>query len=367
MNSSHNLLTKYSTDSYFKEKEKKIESLGKHVMDSVFAGKYVPGSIFAMIVDDGKEYNDIKSNDEVVIDIPKEDNMPSLDDPMDIDNFDDLPDLVPDSPPLEDSNNAESKFPTPLNPEANEKKEIVKKKIFKNYISAIESNELDKNKINLNESKYQFSSFITPHYQYSDKNNDLFIIQTPFINVIKNKINYYRKSNNIYLSHELFDSNIIKLLIEYDSMVHKYIKEKHNYVPCLNQLIYNKAMPNYEEGYKDVNLLNELGSIRAKLQPLHKYYGKIINYNVSIKYPKVEEFDLKQMKPENLFSTLDRILTNNKQMRLLMSPTTWIMNGQYGSYLNIFMIEVKYKNAKIQSVLDKKEVNMRKEIINISI
>ena len=56
-------------------------------------------------------------------------------------------------------------------------------------------------------------------------------------------------------------------------------------------------------------------------------------------------------------------------MRMLIEPFAWInlSNKTYGSYLNIMIMEVKYKNAKIYSILDKNEISVKPEIINIEI
>src|SRR3990172_12114080 len=56
------------------------------------------------------------------------------------------------------------------------------KRKFKNYISLIESDQIDCNKLNI----YHYNNFITPKYHYSEKNNDLLVIQTPFIDINKN-------------------------------------------------------------------------------------------------------------------------------------------------------------------------------------
>ena len=71
----------------------------------------------------------------------------------------------------------------------------------------------------------------------------------------------------------------------------------------------------------------------------------------------------------NLTNILERILTDKKQMRMLLTPITYVdpTNKIYSSYVKILMMEVKYIGAKIFSPFDTNEINVRPEITKISI
>jgi len=66
----------------------------------------------------------------------------------------------------------------------------------------------------------------------------------------------------------------------------------------------------------------------------------------------------------------DKMFYCKKQVRFLVSPVSWIHPDPnqkiYGSYLKLFNIEVKYPNARINSVFDK-QTDVEIEIKNISI
>ena len=270
------------------------------------------------------------------------------------------------------------------------------KRNFKHYISLINSDTFNEEKLSIMQSENVKGNYVIPLpiYKYSEKILDPLLIQTSFFDVKKNKLSY--KNNKIYqkknidsknidpknnddLKHfeikfdpTFIDSQIINILLNFDNKLVKFIKNTFgDQFKCLSKMIYNKSAKKLTPDFEIVNMADDLGEIKAKIlkSKCNKQYNKIINYNISKKYAPVEYFDLANIKNSDLSNIFDRILADNKEMRMLIEPFAWInlSNKTYGSYLNIMMIEVKYKNAKIYSMLDKNEISMKPEIINIEI
>ena len=258
------------------------------------------------------------------------------------------------------------------------------KKKFGNYIPLINSDTFNEKKLSImlpNTSKGNFIIPI-PVYKYNDKNLDTLLIQTSFFDVKKSKISYKKNgkfgSNNVDDLGEIrfdptfFDNQIIDILLNFDNKLVNFVKSTYGKkYKCVSKLIYNKNVTKSTSEIEIVNMISELGTIKGKLRKskFYKQYNKIVNYNISKKYSPIEQFDLSTMKYNDLINIFDRILTDNKEIRMLFEPFAWInlTNNTYGSYLGIIMIEVKYKNAKIYSVLDKNETSMKTEVINVEI
>jgi hypothetical protein len=261
-------------------------------------------------------------------------------------------------------------------------KQIFKSKVFK-YLPLITSDIFNNDKLIIKEKESTANDklhTIVPVYTYDSKNEELMIIQTSFMNVNKKNILYFHKmiegkqnkKFEINFAAQFFDNEVIDMLIDYETKVTNYVKSVYgNDMKNNSRIVYNiKSKKNTSE-YEIVNKLDQLGNIRCKINPDRRFkqYGKLISYNISKKYGYREEFDLNNYEYANLANNLDRILNDKKQMRLLITPITYVSlsNKRYMSYLKIMMMEVKYKDAKIFSPLDKNGVNVRPEVTKITI
>lgn len=204
-------------------------------------------------------------------------------------------------------------------------------------------------------------------YQYTPQLKDILIMKTPFMDITPEFIKANRKLWNrnfpdkkLLLDPAQFSSNMIDLFMAYDAKVKAFVQNEFgNNIKCISKLIGNNNKQRLTNEYHEVNLLDGLHIIPGKIRPSKKLaeYSKLINYNISKKYPKHEEFDFSAMSTSMLEATFQRIMSQKKQIRLLFSPTAWVDDKgfKYGSYLRIIMIEVKYENATIRSMLDMRE------------
>lgn len=258
------------------------------------------------------------------------------------------------------------------------------KRKFKNYIPLISSDTFDEKKLTIMLPNYSKGNFIipVPVYRYDEKNLDSLLIQTSFMDVNKAKISYKIKNtyknkmtqeqNQIKFDPSFFDNKIIDILLNFDNKMVQFVKNTFtNKFKCSSKMIYNKNSVRLTPAFEMVNMIGDLGMIKGKLckKKFYDQYNKLLNYNISKKYDAVEQYELSSMKNNELVNIFDRILTNNKEIRMLLEPFMWInlSDNTYGSYLNIIMIEVKYKHAKIYSILDKNETSMKENIINVEI
>lgn len=195
---------------------------------------------------------------------------------------------------------------------------------------------------------------VTLDYCYDKNVTEKLIIETEFMNINRKSIfnkSKFEKTLIIDLSMRLFDGTIADLLLKYDNDIDNFIKNKFGNCLCKKKLVKNK------DGFVT-------GIIKH-----NKYlenYSKIINYNISNKYKAIESYDIASLNLKNFGDLFNRIMKDKKQMRLLMAPQTIISDKdkQYKSYLNIYLIEVKYENAKIDSIIDK---NVKEGSIEIDI
>lgn len=225
----------------------------------------------------------------------------------------------------------------------------------KGFYSLIQSESYDPKKTDLKIIKKESFISIIPHYEYIDEIYSPLIIQTPFLDVnnyIKYKnINSKSKSFSINFDQQFFDSNLQQIFASYDNYVSLRLEDTYK-----RQLKCVKKLENQISG-KIVN--NKfLGD-----------YSKLINYNISKKYEPKEEFDFAIVKKNEYEKIFDRILNNKKQIRLILAPMSWVNEKEmiYGSYLNIFTIEVKYKFWKVNSVLDQNETSVKRTVKKINI
>ena len=221
------------------------------------------------------------------------------------------------------------------------------------------------------------------NYNYSDKNKSRLVIQTDFMdnvfhNPIKNKnetvINYNglnsfpdKKQFNIKLNHKMFSESLIDFMKFYDNLIKKELDGLvYSYTNAKNLL--NNVGANFSDEF---NQLCDVQPIKAKISKDYEFknFNKIINYNISKKYPKKEEFHLSNLTVKETEDLLHRVLTSSKQVRFLLTPVTWLNTGThgYGSYLKIISMEIKFKNAKIFSQLDQNENNVANDIGTITI
>lgn len=261
-----------------------------------------------------------------------------------------------------------------------EKKQYYKQKAY-GYIPLINSDMFNKDKLNVRQ-KGDFTNIgtnniekfvpIVPTYHYNSKNEELLVIQTPFIDVNKKNI-MYNQNFGIYSSPskkftmrftaKILGDSIIKSLIEYDAKVSQYIKEVYaNNILCSSRIISNiNPADNI-----NLDVLDELKPIHCKINQDNNFkeYSKLISYNISKKYDRIEEFNFIKSDCSNLKRTFDRILTDKKQMRMLLTPKTYLnlTDKVFYSFVNIIMMEVKYNGAKIYSPLDKNETNIKPEM-----
>lgn len=190
---------------------------------------------------------------------------------------------------------------------------------------------------------------ISPSYNYTKSLCDLLILQTSFIEI--NKMPFQKST----LPSNCFNMETLELFKYYDKQVDNYIQENFNTFRCISKLINGDLWPG----------LNTLINTRIFDDFLLKpFSNKIYNYNISKKYKTIEEYEL----------TVDKKISNklfycNKQVSFLVSPVTWINEStkMYGSYLKLYTMEIKYVNAKINSVYDKVRSAVELEITNITI
>lgn len=247
------------------------------------------------------------------------------------------------------------------------------KKRFSNFISFINSETFKPHELSVSLSDYNNNGFIftVPVYEYSKKNKDTLIIQTEFNNLTKSKFSYKlsQKSNQLQMeiSPELVEHQIINILIDFDNKMHELMENKYNNFKCIGKIIHNKGISFSEK----VNKLEEITMINSKFikNGNYKQYNKVMNYNISYKFPKIENFDIESTNAQDLIKIFNRIITDQKEFRMMISPVGWINtnNNTYGSYLGIIMLEIKYKGAKIASMINDSEIISKREIINLTI
>ena len=258
-----------------------------------------------------------------------------------------------------------------------------KKKFFrvKNFNSLISSDSFTKNKLCISDLIFGKGpvKYLISNYKYEENNNDLLVIQTPFLDIKKNifykdfkDYNNLEKKFEIKFNPNFFDKTLLDIFINYDDRIAEIMKKKcGNEIRRITKLIFNKKVKFDTPQFEIIDMNEELGLIKAKFKHEKKLtnYSKLINYNVSKNYPKKEEFDFNCLNTKDYLEIFNRILTQHKQIRLLLSPITWINESEkiYGSYLNIFMMEVKYDKSKIHSLLDVNQISMKKNIIGVEI
>jgi len=240
--------------------------------------------------------------------------------------------------------------------------------LHSNYINYIDHNELKINDIiDVDIKKYLSVSKFYYHkclYQYPDEENKLLMIKLPFIKLLKNPFKNSNENQNqitIDLDHAQH-LDIIISLYQYDLYIEKLVNTLNDKFICLSKLVSNRNC-------KDASLV----SLTEQLRPIKCKFiynktdslikTKIINYNVSKKYPKIEI--LNSIKRDDL----NRILYKNKEIRMMVTPITWFdyKNKRYGSYLQIQKMEVKFNGASIKSKFNEDQIIVDKIIHKITI
>lgn len=230
---------------------------------------------------------------------------------------------------------------------------------FSNYLSFIEYNLFDSNKLNIHSNKASDDNFIslTGKYEYDCKNKDTLMIKTSFNKLIKHKFMYNINKNNslqFRIHTALLEKETLDMLTDFDFKLESFMKENYPDYTCKGKIVYS-------------NIIN----MKVNKHKIYELYNKIINYNkYKSKYPNAKEIEVEEFDFSDNFilQVLNRIITDQKEFRLLISPLGWInINTKtYGSYLGLVTLELKYKNSQISSSLDKKEIIVH-EIINLVI
>lgn len=212
--------------------------------------------------------------------------------------------------------------------------------------------------------------YLSPKYNYAGTKMDHLIIKSPFINCLQDPYLQKYKGGGKY-QHELrIDPNnvngqlMIEMLVNYDQKLDQFITDSYgpNFI-CHKRLISNRGkFYGHQEEYREVQFgdLFSMLEFRLKCQG-SRIENEIYNYNVSKKYPTVEEFQSIEIKD------LRRFLKKNKDIRLVFHPVSWIIPDKlsYGTFLAVDILEVKYGGSFIKSVLDADTVqssNVLKEV-----
>ena len=183
-------------------------------------------------------------------------------------------------------------------------------------------------------------TFLYPKYKYHRHLFKTLKIMTPFIVLDKDlKSNYLEiELDNVYMNQL---SNFLKTYQEFlDNFIKKEYSDK---IVSIFPLIKNNRVKLYLK-------INKNGNIKTK----------IINYNISKKFPKYEIFS------EIEKNKINRFLKKDKEVRFIIEPFSWVndKNNYYGSRLYISSMEVKFKGANIESMIENKnnETNIIREI-----
>jgi hypothetical protein len=254
-------------------------------------------------------------------------------------------------------------------PMDNQNKKVYKKNTT-NYIAVIPLNHYNLSNLTIDiPSSYRTRSVSIARnmYKYSEKELGELRIKTPFIKVTKEQIELFlnclnEKKFTIDISQEFL---LKQFLEEYDAHISKFYKRtgKHN----------GHVVKTYRKSSGDDQQINNdkvcnyvVGKLKSHLK--EKNIANIYNYNISKKYPSVEIFEIDKLSPVIYTRLMKRFATDQKEIRYIISPQSYIdVNGKYGSSLRIISMEIKYQNAKIDSVLDKSEQSVKEEILSIQI
>lgn len=253
----------------------------------------------------------------------------------------------------------------------NEEPNKTNQKAYLKCVVFIECSQFDKGKLNFISSDFNQAKIITPMYHYSQNTHHPLTIQTKFFDLNKKMITYKEfkqfhddhKGFVMRIASELFDSTILNMFLDYDIQVANFINNKN--IKCKEKLLYNKSIKKHEPEFQNDPIMQlDFGPIKFKIS---KKLSKVTNYNISKKFPKVEEFNGTKNKLSEFYDIFGRILNDKKQVRFVFSPMTWVNGNTYGSYIIIHHMEIKFKDAKINSTLDNDSQNIQNEITSITI
>lgn len=273
------------------------------------------------------------------------------------------------------------KKPLPSIKQTNQSKPVKNTRdTYKQYLSLIAINQFKKENFTLTHDTSKIFIMSLPEYNYTPDNKSRLVFQTDFMDLyytdpVTHKSMCYINYKNLHpknadikeklckikIDHKLFPQSFLDFLIFYDSQIKQLYYPKYNGTYLLS----NKN----NNGANDVNLMCEMNLITGKISKDYEFskYNKIVTYNISKKYPKKEEYDLLTLSNIEIENTLKKIFNDKKQIRLIVTPITWHAGGSFGSYLKIIAMEVKYKNANIESVFDQDEIDVQNEIGIISV
>ncbi len=250
---------------------------------------------------------------------------------------------------------------------------IIKRQIFpplkrnNKFVSMLTLDLLKRNRMEFTEKINKHGMIvISPSYKYTENLKDLFVLQTIFTDIDKAPLSGKTSSSITVenITSKAFSMDTLEFFKYYDNLVESYVQNnlESNYT-CASRLLM-ESNKKAADLYPGIDIKIPVKFYKDKF--LGAFAGKLFNYNISKKYRPVEEFNLDIMNPK---SANDKVFYCKKQIRLLVTPVTWIEPTKklFGSYLKLHTIEVKYPGAKINSVFDRGQTEMELEIINISI
>lgn len=228
----------------------------------------------------------------------------------------------------------------------------------------IKWNDFDETKVSIDmkqlkqgEQKYKF---LNAYYEYPSRIFRKLYIETPFFH-LTDKYNQ-NKGYNIDNEYKKFRCYYDNPSTGFDKLIP--IIKKFSKIASNNM---HKVYMDYQDQQinflKDYHGFYDLKLRYAKNNP-EQIISHIINYNVSKKYPRVEEFNKITIKD------LERFLYKGKDVRFILSPYIVVTNPKLCIYTIGFTIEkmeVKFHNATIDSIFEREEIEIKESIKKISI
>jgi len=213
----------------------------------------------------------------------------------------------------------------------------------------IEPHEFDAKKLIFNEpynldfgnhNKFQLYK---PLYKYTENTTAYPRIITEWFDLIEKPVYKVKYSSPVF-SIKFNDS--LNSLNSFIDVVNKYTHVSgYTVTPDTNNEYHDFLYEDYRSPIRNNTLTLKLKTNRET----HNILTEIINYNVSDKYPSVEQF------VDVPYSELSRFMYKNRQMRLIVSPETLKINRcAVSDRLIVHLIEIRYKNHQnFESVVDK--------------
>lgn len=194
-----------------------------------------------------------------------------------------------------------------------------------------------------------------PLYEYIEKTVAPLKLKTPFIEIAgRPLLNNFEKTKEILL--EITSKNMINNILPILMNIDEYGKREMNNiygkkVKLWSQTVRNRGVPKKGSSYVNID---------ERYSPLSVYMtngSRVINYNVSKNYPKVEEI------AEVTGRELKRFCRKGKEVRMILKPIIWVNREirRYGIKWKINTMEIKFKGAQIESRMDEEEIEVEQE------